>query len=205
LNYLLKSSTSYLVLIVSKLILKRGGNKQLAPNFNEREFFCKHANGPAEHPFYTQLIDAAQYLRSQFGAWRITSTYRTPEHEYSVCKEQLGMDEKEALALSQSSQHITGHAFDSQPINDQDAIKALLADDFLRRGKHFKALRLLGITGFGVYDWGVHLDCRTQPGKQRDSFGTFAFWDNRTNVKKKGLTTTLTRIQTLQHKAALAG
>jgi hypothetical protein len=87
-----------------------------------------------------------------------------------------------------------------------------LHNDFMKRGELFTKLREMGITGFGIYDTFVHLDCRdadTSPAKQSDHYGRFAFWDKRSSAVKKKLTTKQTTMKTpmvsAKRRLALSG
>lgn len=80
-----------------------------------------------------------------------------------------------------------GKAFDSQPANGDPKILQAIIDDFIANGPIYQALRKLGITGFGVYNTFIHLDCRDDEfkAKRKDAFGLVACWDQRPNAKKK--------------------
>lgn len=176
--------------MAKKILIKRGGNQQLAPNFNESEFYSTSPNAPAEHPFYSELVAAVQFLRTYYGVpWRITSTYRTTPHELRLARE-MGRGEAYAQALSRTSQHVLGRAVDSQPVENHAEIVADLDWQFNNRGPVFLELLKIGITGFGIYEWGIHLDVRQNPTKK--PLGVYSFWDDRAAVgKKKALTTTI--------------
>lgn len=155
---------------MSKITIRRGDNTQIAPHFKASEFFSNSSNAPASHDFYSELVEAVEFLRTHYGvAWRITSTYR-PE--------------------SAGSQHNLCRAVDSQDAasgagNPSPVILALVSELLNPRSEVFRTLRRIGITGFGVYDTFVHLDCRDIsrfPAAHSDKYGSFAFWDNR---KKK--------------------
>lgn len=183
--------------MAKQIQIQRGSLNQIAPHFKEKEFYSTSYDAPAAHPFYQELVDAAEYLRNHYGVpWRITSTYRTSRHELKICRD-MGKGEEYAQKLAKTSQHVTGHAFDSQPVENHAEIVSDLAYQFTTRGEVFKALRKLGITGFGLYDWGVHLDCRPNPTTKVD--GVYSFWDDREEVKavkKKPVTTTPNQTKT---------
>lgn len=162
---------------MSKITIKRGDNSSLSSHFTAAEFFSKSSNVPASHDFYSELVEAVQFLRNHYGKpWRITSTYR-PD--------------------SAGSQHRECRAVDSQDVasghgNPSPVILDLVSNLLDPKSAIFRKLRQIGITGFGVYDTFVHLDVRTQPGAHTDSFGHFAFWDERSELtKKKVLTSTV--------------
>lgn len=145
------------------ITIRKGDQTQLSPHFQAFEFYSKKSNAPASHPFYSELVEAVEFLRTYYDTpWRITSTYR-PD--------------------SIGSQHRECRAVDSQPTSKDPAILADLQRQLCDKNSEvFKKLRKIGIRGFGVYDTFCHLDVRAGPGKRSDSFGSFAFWDDR---KKK--------------------
>lgn len=165
------------------LTIHRDDKKAISPHFNTHEFYSNSSDAPESHPLYPQLVNAAELLRNRFGAWRITSNFRTEAHERQILAK-LGtpffVDE-----------HMKGRAIDSQPGTADPARNAQimkeLAADFLANGNIYRALRLLGITGFGLYDTFVHLDCRDSNFKaqRRDQFGLVACWDSRRSAEKR--------------------
>lgn len=186
--------------------IKRNDTSRITPHFRTNEFYSTSPDAPAEHVIAQPVVSAAEFLRSHFNtAWRITSGYRTSAHELAICK-------REGLpsGLATSSQHVAARAFDSQPVTNRPAIIAQLHADFLNQGPVFIQLRELGITGFGIYDTFIHLDCRDTtkvPAKQQDSFGKFAFWDSRESTRngaKKKASTTPNLTKTRTSSAALS-
>lgn len=186
--------------------IKAGDNSPLSPHFLRSEFYStspRHGFGAVpSHPIYPQLVEAAEILRAHFNtAWRITSTFRNEAHERSIL-ERLGTH----YFLSQ---HCKGKAFDSQPANNDPAIMAAIAADFFAGGPLYQKLRAAGITGFGVYDRFVHLDCRNDEfaAQRKDSFGLVAWWDSRSGKKKSwnglSLTPTATILPTLAENQGL--
>lgn len=169
---------------MSKIMISRGDDTQIAPHFLASEFYSNSPNAPASHPFYTELVEAASFLRERFGVqWRITSTFRTPENELRIC-----LLNKLPVALATTSQHVQCRAFDSQPAGteaENARIMEQLADDFTSNGPIFQKLRQIGITGFGLYRTFIHLDVRTGPVAHPDKYGHYACWDERTGVTKK--------------------
>lgn len=171
--------------------IKKGDLSKITPHFKTNEFYTTSAakgfDAPAEHGMAQPCISAAEFLRTFFDTpWRITSGYRTEAHELAICQRE-GL----SVQLAKGSQHVKGRAFDSQPSNVDEEILERIHEDFLRRGELFQSLRLLGITGFGIYDTFIHLDCRDTSkvsAKQSDRLGRFAFWDSRSAcVKKKAI------------------
>lgn len=160
-----------------RITISKGDNTHISPNFLASEFHSKKASAPASHPFYSELVEAVQFLRTYYDKpWRITSTYR-PD--------------------SIGSQHRECRAVDSQPIDRDPVVLADLQRQLCDKNSEvFRKLRSLGITGFGVYDTFCHLDCRDVdkfPAPHQDRVGRFAFWDNR---KKKVATTPPARPKT---------
>lgn len=155
----------------------------LSTHFSAREFYSHSSDAPDTHPLYMQLVDAAEFLRTYFGvAWRITSSFRTESNERQILA-RLGVP-------FFVDEHMKGRAIDSQPAADTATNKAImlqLAEDFTSQGVIYQALRSRGITGFGLYNTFIHLDCRVDNFKaqRRDSFGLVACWDSRTNVTGK--------------------
>ena len=180
--------------------IKAGDNSPISAHFLRSEFYStspRHGFGPVpSHPLYPQLVAAAEVLRAHFNtAWRITSTFRNEAHERAI------LDAQGVRYFF--SQHCQGKAFDSQPSNNDPAILAAIAADFFAGGPLYVKLRKVGITGFGVYDRFVHLDCRNDEfaAQRKDDFGSVAWWDSRAGKKKSWnglfLTPTLTKRPTL--------
>lgn len=163
--------------------IKKGDTSFITTHFRASEWYSTSSDAPASHPIYPALLAAAELLRVWFNVpWRITSTYRTEAHERQILK-QLG--QKFFV-----DQHMQGRAFDSHPVDVGPAGKAIkerIYADFLANGPLYQQLRELGITGFGIYDWGIHLDCRVDSftAKRKDKWGYVACWDERTGSKKK--------------------
>jgi hypothetical protein len=163
--------------------IKRGDTTFITTHFRASEWYSTSSDAPAEHPIYPPLLAAAEFLRVYFNTpWRITSSYRTEAHERQILKS-LG---KKFFV----DQHMKGRAFDSRPADGGalgKKIKEELYADFIAQGPIYQQLRELGITGFGIYDWGIHLDCRVDSftAKRKDKWGLVACWDERTNAKKK--------------------
>lgn len=157
-----------------KITIKKGDASQLAPHFKASEFFSlqpgKHAI--TEHDFYTELVEAVEYLRTHYNVpWRVTSTYR-PDSPGSQHRECRAVD-------SQDTGSYKGHTSATMV----DLVGQLLDP----KSEVFVNLRRIGITGIGVYDTFVHLDCRDTtkfPAAHRDKFGRYAAWDDRTEAGK---------------------
>jgi uncharacterized protein YcbK (DUF882 family) len=109
------------------------------PNFQEKEFRCRHCGVAAMQPEYLERLQA---LRTAYGRpMTITSGYRCPEHPVEAAKAEPGM-------------HATGRAADIG-VSGADAVRVLQ----LALG--------LGFTGIGVQQKGparfLHLDLRQHP------------------------------------------
>jgi hypothetical protein len=176
--------------------IKRNDTSFITPHFRNNEFYSSSARAgypvPDSHELAQPVISAVEYLRCRFNVpWRVTSTYRTEAHELAIC-EKRGYSKQ----LAKGSMHVAKRAIDSQPIENAEDIILTLHEDFLNRGEIFTQLRELGITGFGIYDTFIHLDCRdteTVSANQHDPHGHFAFWDERTDAVKKKLVTFKTK------------
>lgn len=166
--------------------IKKHDLSKITPHFRNNEFYTTSPDAPTEHTLAQPVISAAEFLRNHFNVpWRVTSTYRTEAHELAICKKR-GYSKQ----LAKSSQHVARRAMDSQPVTNAPAIMLQLHRDFLNRGEIFQQLREMGITGFGIYDTFIHLDCRdtaTVSAAQSDHLGRFAFWDERSDEVKKKL------------------
>jgi hypothetical protein len=157
------------------MIIKKGETSNVSPNFTANELFSKSFDAPKEHYLNDNLITAAQLIRGWFKVpVQINSSFRTPKHNASV-------------GGGKTSQHLKGNALDlSFPGNPQ--ILELYNKEIEKRGNLFKAMRSVGINGLGLYDNFLHIDTRPRGGKQKDSSGSYAFWDKR--IKKKNLNPT---------------
>lgn len=157
---------------MAQIHIQRGDNTPLNPHFNTNEFYSKSVDAPAVHPFHSELVDSALYLRDHYNtAWRITSTFRTEREERQILN-RLGVPFFVDV-------HMDGEAYDSQPAENGPVIMADLTKQFLGNGPVYQDLRQMGINGFGLYDTFIHLDVRSSKAPHRDSFGLVAHWDSR--------------------------
>ena len=155
-----------------KISLKSRDFSPISDHFNTAEFFSKSSDAPSSHPFYSELVDAAEYLRNHYGVpWRITSTFRTEAEERSILNR--------LHVPFFVDVHMMGQAFDSQPAQNSPAVMADLTREFLGAGPVYQHLRQIGINGFGLYDTFIHLDVRTAKALHKDAFGMVAHWDSR--------------------------
>ena len=138
------------------IIINRGSDYQLKPNFKEFEFFSKCSDSPDSHNLDYRLPNVVQYLRDKYNTpIRITSTFRTPN-----CN---------LLANGSSkSYHLEGKAIDFQFTKNNKEILKQIYSDFASRGEVYQNLKELGINGFGFYNTFIHLDTRPKE----------VFWDN---------------------------
>ena len=116
--------------------LAEDGDKLLSPHFRVREFACNDGSDVVLiHPLLPVWAEA---LRTINGAFKPTSAYRTVSYNAKT---------KDA---SPKSKHCQGIAMDVPAVN---ATPEELFD---------LALTLVGDSGgLGLYDWGIHIDCRT--------------------------------------------
>jgi hypothetical protein len=164
----------YLLLSVAAL------NQQLSPHFKASEFYSTSPDRPKQHEIAEPCVLAAEILRTHFDKpWRITSTFRTEAHERQILKAQ-GVP----YFLSQ---HTRKKAFDSQPADNSPETMREIWLDFTSEGELYQKLRAVGITGFGIYNTFIHLDCRDDEfkAKRRDKWGLVARWDSRTGAARK--------------------
>lgn len=105
------------------------------PNFSAKEFACKGTGRVALSPV---ALDALQSLRTHIGKpIRITSGYRSPEHNTAV-------------GGTPNSKHMQGIAFDIPvPRPEQE--------EFIQAAQKF------GFNGIGQYPNFVHIDTRNVP------------------------------------------
>jgi hypothetical protein len=138
----------------------KNSTDKITPNFIFSEYFnASHVN--KDYDICKPLVDAMQILREHYNqSWMITSTYR-PTDNFGFHKI-----------------HPCG-AIDSVPSNPQNRESALA--DFKQECQNYvdskgseliEKLRKVGITGFGIENTCIHLDCRPS-GTRRDSLGTF--------------------------------
>lgn len=146
---------------------------QVTANFKTNEFYSKSFNAPKLHYLNDNLPLLAQIVRDFFNVpVTINSSFRTPEHNL-------------AIGGATNSQHTKGNAID---ITFAHKDKLKLIENFnaevRKGGSLLKKLRSNGLTGLGLYNSFIHLDCRPDGGKHRDEFGSYAFWDY---AKKKAV------------------
>ena len=112
---------------------------QLAPNFNLREFACRHCGALKIDP---ALVANLQRLRDRVGrAITITSGYRCEAHN-------------KAVGGVVNSQHLEGKAADIQ-------VEGMSPDTL---ANHAEAI---GFGGIGIYDTFVHVDTRATKARWR--------------------------------------
>jgi uncharacterized protein YcbK (DUF882 family) len=139
------------------ITIHRGDKQQITTNFTLDEFFTK-APGVESHELDERLITAAQFVRSYYGVpVTINSTFRPDWYNSSI-------------GGVKGSQHTLSRAIDFTIKSSQ--ARADYCHDIATQGPVSKALRQIGIGGFGLYDSFAHIDTRNYS----------ALWDNR---KKK--------------------
>lgn len=140
---------------------------QITPNFKANEFFSKDKTFMGNsHMFDSRLFLASQIVRNFVaGPTTVTSTYRTPAGNLLATGNPLS-----------KSQHLNAMAVDLSPSGWLGFIEIYKSDIDNREGV-FLDLWEAGVRGFGIYNWGVHLDVRDTGGKQSHGHETFALWD----------------------------
>ena len=115
--------------------LAEDGDKLLSPHFRVREFACNDGSDVVLiHPLLPVWAEA---LRTINGAFKPNSAYRTVSYNASIPD------------ASPKSKHCWGISMDVPAVN---ATPEELFD---------LALTLVGDSGgLGLYDWGIHIDCR---------------------------------------------
>jgi len=147
---------------------------QITENFSIRElYFATKLTSDeyitlSEIPLHRNAILIAQYLRDQLDKpINIGSAYRSPLYEASKNR-------------SPDGSHAQALAIDLNSKDPKDLIN-LVETAFNNKNHIYNNLRSYGVTSFGFYDWGIHLDFR-----QRKNDNSDRFWDDRTDqVKKK--------------------
>ena len=138
------------------IVINKGSDYQIKPNFKEKEFYSKCSYAPESHNLDYILPNAVQYLRDYFNTpIRITSTFRTTNCNFLA-------------GGSSQSYHLVGKAIDFQFTENNKNILKQIYSDFAQRGEIYQGLNDLGINGFGFYNSFIHLDTRPD----------FTFWDN---------------------------
>lgn len=158
------------------MIINKGNNTPVFPgaNFTQDEIYRAHFGTIGDSFEFSDItLRGAQIIRSFYGIPLVVSaSYRTPQHDISKGRSGTGT-------------HTRKLAIDLDP-------KGSKADDMLydyhkqilTKGPLYHELRKAGITGLGLYDGFIHIDSRPEGGKQKDEYGTYAFWDNRIEKKK---------------------
>lgn len=157
--------------------INENGTSQLTANFSEKEVWDASFGTDgvmAEFDIDKEVVDAWQIVRDYFGVpIKFTATYRTKEWDLSKGR-------------SGNGQHPKRTAIDGAFVGPKaEETQLKFHAEILQKGELYKALRQKGITGIGLYDNFNHLDTRVEEGKQKDDFGSYAFWDSRATTKKK--------------------
>jgi hypothetical protein len=157
------------------MIIHKNSTTKIKPNFTEGEFFTKSEDFlKKEHWLHDGLPKAAQIIRDFLQSpVIIASTYRTPLGNVlaggvndSPHKKQIAMD----LHFS-----------------TEDS-KNKIQSDIASKEVTYQKLRSIGVAGFGLYDWGIHIDFRTKEThpyfNSTDGKGQYSIWDYRGQKKK---------------------
>lgn len=154
------------------MLLFKNQNRQIRPNFTEKELFSKSSDAPDSHFLNDRVVDAVQAVRDYFGVpVSINSSYRTFEHNRRV-------------GGSPQSQHLRGFALDFT-FSDKNTLERTKSELAAQRGELWNRIRMKGVTAVGIYDGFIHIDARERGGLQRGGMGSYAFWDNRSGSDKK--------------------
>jgi hypothetical protein len=161
---------------MTTLAIRKGNTNKVTNNFTEKEIFdasfgTQNING---FDISKNVVEAWQIVRDYFGVpIKLTATYRTKEWDISKGRSGNGQHPKRTA--------IDGAFLGSNAEETQLKFHA----EIEQKGELYKALRQKGVTGIGLYDNFNHLDTRVEEGKQKDEFGSYAFWDSRATTKKK--------------------
>jgi hypothetical protein len=136
----------------------RGGNRQIAKNFTEKELYSHSIDAPLCFNLSDTTINGLQTIRDWFNTPIIvTSTLRTPTGN--------------ALAGGVSnSRHLTGDAIDFDFQNNADVHLKEFYEQMRCKGELYRKLREQGINGMGIYDSFIHIDDRPK--------SVESFWDD---------------------------
>ncbi len=166
---------------MSNLIVIKKSDRQISENFKEKEFYSKSVDAPIEHTLDARLITAAQLIRSFMNELygvkvEITSSYRTPLHTRL-----LTAFNPNAV---KNSPHMKNIAIDFKFVGgDIELANKYFSEQVEIKGLLFNKLRVVGISGFGLYDGFFHLDTRdsnTHPFfNMSDENGKYCVWDKK--------------------------
>lgn len=154
-----------------RVLIRKGNETKVSENFTEAEIHrASYGHNGANFFVEEAVLKGSQLIRSFFGVpARVNASSRTKAHEL-------------LQGRSGNSQHVNGFAID---LDFDEAVLIQYHNQIINKGELYHQLRQAGITGFGLYDGFLHIDCRPNGGKQSDEYGSFAFWDNRITTKKK--------------------
>ena len=135
-------------------------NYNLTTNFHSSEIIgASHfPDSETSIVFDFAVVDVAQYIRNAIARpVTINSAFRN-------------LDYNKSIGSNDSSQHPKGTALDLSAVGIVDFMETARNEN----NHHWKRMVELGLRGLGLYDWGVHIDTRSQ--------NNVSFWDDR---KKK--------------------
>lgn len=112
------------------LVSEKGEDYRIAPNFLLREAQCK--DGSDLVLIHPAAVDLAQHLRDLYGPIKITSWYRSPDHN-------------DKIGGIPTSKHLLGMAFDWYPL--EASLEQVQ-----------KEVRRMEIGGVGLYEGFTHCD-----------------------------------------------
>lgn len=160
--------------------IEKYGSSMIRNNFAESELYSTSFNAPDSHFLSDTTLDVLQKFREWSGApIRVTSTFRTPEHQALLVKK--------GLTQTKDSQHSLGRAIDFQWIGRAQNIKymkklrrAFACPDTAPPADVNFISTILGIGWYkvhriGMYEWGIHIDDKIAEG---DFYEPVTMWDD---------------------------
>lgn len=148
--------------------VRKGSKQKVSNNFTQDELHSNSSDAPIEHEVDENLVNAVQYLRDLFGAYRTHGTGRTPKHNKRVG----GASKSKHLEFNPVVAH------DGSFLKDNAKNISKIADDIINEGSIYEDLKYIGVKGIGFYDWGIHIDTSLTRNQ-------FTVWDNRTKKKNE--------------------
>lgn len=152
--------------------IRKGNPTLIRANFKESEFH-PNSNGamddidfPDDLYFHGALLNAAQYLRNNFGVCSVNSTARTERTN----RASGGEKNSKHLLVELEPNKLGSHAFDLGFPSE----KMALIRELVRSGSLENELRRMGIGGIGLYNTFIHIDT-----------GAVRNWDKSTDTGKK--------------------
>jgi len=155
------------------MIIREGNTKNVSENFTEKEYFNASygTDNMTSFDYSSSVVLAAQIIRDHFNIpMKVTSSYRTPEHDKSKGRSGTG-------------QHTKKRAGDFAFLDSGNTM-LMYHQDILNKGALYQKLRGAGINGFGLYDNFLHIDARESGNQVDPKNGSYAIWSKRVTTKK---------------------